>query len=85
MATTTDVEYRDYFIYADAVPTADGNFSADAQIAGPCGFISFAALGMFETAAEATDHATRWVLEWIDNSLADQALAGPPLNEHLPR
>lgn len=79
--TRTQVEYREYSIYPDAVPSDDGHFSAEAQIAGPSGFISFAALGTFETAAEATDHATRWVKEWIDSGIAEQALA-EAFNKH---
>ncbi|ATQ75101.1 hypothetical protein CR152_11640 [Massilia violaceinigra] len=75
MATRPYVEYLDYVIYPDATITATGEFSAEAQIAGPTGFISFAALGVFETATAATDHATRWVQEWIDSGIAEQALA----------
>ncbi|NHZ94535.1 hypothetical protein [Massilia sp. CCM 8734] len=83
MATKTGIEYRGYFIYADAMPTADAHFSAEAQVAGPSGFINFAALGTFKTDAEATDHATRWVQEWIDSGIAEQALA-EAFNKYTP-
>lgn len=81
--TKTQVEYREYLIYADAVRTVDDQFSAEVQVAGPSGLISFTALGLFDTAPAAKDHATHWIKEWIDSGIAEQALADA-INKNTP-
>ena len=67
--------YLAHIIFIDAVPTENQQFSAEAQIAGPSGFISVNIVGLFETAILATNHATRWVKVWIDSGYAERALS----------
>lgn len=69
------INYLKHIIFVDAIPTENQTFSAEAQIAGPSGFINITISGVFETATSATDFSTHWVKQWIDSGCAKKALA----------